>query len=511
MGDTQPGRCHLGRKAAEAAARGGWLTFEGATLTSAELFDRSRHLAGGLLAAGLKPGDRVVIMMANCPEVGMVYNACWWAGLVATPLIFLASVPELAHVIGDSAATAVITTPEFAPKVAQANKTVQTFVVGEDSFAALEAAPATDLVDRSDDDLAALLYTGGTTGRSKGVMLSHANLWGTGMNAAATRAAGGDDLARSITALPLAHAYGLLVTVTGLFVDDPPFAVLQRWFDGPAFLDLIEQHRLEVASVVPSMLQMLLALPAEAKPLEARDLSSLLVVTSGGAPLSPAVLAEWERRVPSCTVLEGYGLTESSALVSSSTRRARRVGAVGKPVVNVEVKIVDFDGRELPPGADGEICVRGATVMAGYWNAPEQTAQTVSDGWLHTGDVGHLDEDGFLFVVDRMKDLIIRGGFNVYPRDVEDALLAHPDVTQAAAVGQPDDVHGEEVVAVVTVTPGSRVTGEELVAYARERVGRTKYPRVVQIVDAVPLTSVGKTDRKAVRALLAAQAARSSV
>jgi long-chain acyl-CoA synthetase len=512
MGDK-----HLGRRAAAAAARGGLLTFEGVTHTSAELFERSRRLAGGLLAVGLRPGDRVVIMMANCPEVGMAYNACGWGGLVATPLIFLASVPELAHVIGDSGARAIITTPEFVEKVAQAvaemgtaaEAEVPTFVVGEPSFQKLEAAPAADLVERDGDDLAALLYTGGTTGRSKGVMLSHANLYGTGLNAATSRAAAGDDLARSITALPLAHAYGLLVTVTGLFVDDQPFAVLQQWFHGPAFLDLIEQHRIEVASVVPSMLQMLLALPPDTRPLEARDLSSLLVVTSGGAPLSPAVLAEWERRVPSCTVLEGYGLTESSALVSASTRRARRVGAVGKPVANVDVKILDGDGREPPPGEDGEICVRGATVMAGYWNAPEQTAQTVTDGWLHTGDVGHLDDDGFLFVVDRMKDLIIRGGFNVYPRDVEDVLLAHPDVTHAAAVGQADAVHGEEVVAAVTVKPGSSVTGEELVAYARERIGRTKYPRIVRIVDAVPLTSVGKTDRKAVRELFVTRPARS--
>jgi long-chain acyl-CoA synthetase len=505
MGDR-----HLGQKVRDAAARGGWLTFEGVTHTSAELFERSRHVAGGLLAAGLQPGDRVVIMMANCPEVGIAYNACWWGGLIVTPLIFLSSVTELAHVITDSGATAVITTPEFVAKVRETGADVRTFVVGEPSFAALEAAAATDLVERADDDLAALLYTGGTTGRSKGVMLSHANLYGTGVNAAATRDAAGDDFTRSITALPLAHAYGLLVTVTGLFVDDPPYAVLQRWFDGPAFLDLIEQHRIEVASVVPSMLQLLLALPADARSLEERDLSSLLVVTSGGAPLSPTVLAEWERRVPSCTVLEGYGLTESSALVSASTRSARRIGAVGKPVVNVDVKILGPDGSKLASGEDGEICVRGATVMAGYWNAAEQTTQTVRDGWLHTGDVGHLDEDGFLFVVDRMKDLIIRGGFNVYPRDVEDALLTHPDVTQAAAVGQPDDVHGEEVVAVVTVVPGATVTSEDLVAYARERIGRTKYPRIVRIVDAVPLTSVGKTDRKAVRALLAVHPARSS-
>jgi long-chain acyl-CoA synthetase len=279
--------------------------------------------------------------------------------------------------------------------------------------------------------------------------------------------------------------------------------VLQRWFDPGPFLDLTEEHRIEVASVVPSMIQMLLALPADVRPLEQRDLSALVAVMSGAAPLAETVLREFERRVPGALVLEGYGLTESSALVSSSTRAARRVGAVGKPVMNVDVTIRDAAGAEVATGEDGEICVHGATVMAGYWRAPGQTREAVRDGWLHTGDVGHLDADGFLWVVDRMKDLIIRGGFNVYPRDVEDALLSHPEVQQAAVVGKPDDVHGEEVVAVVALAPGATATPDDLIAYTRERIGRTKYPREIRIVPTVPLTSVGKTDRKAVRALLA--------
>ena len=492
------GETHLGRKAEQAAQRGGSLTFEGETYDAAALFERSRRLAGGLHAAGLKPGDRVVIMMANCPEVAMTYNACWWGGLVATPLIFLASAPELAHVLTDSGAKAFVTTPEFTAKVAETGLNVPTFVVGEESFTALEAHEPAPLTDRDDTDLAALLYTGGTTGRSKGVMLSHANLYGTGVNVSQTRKLTGEDYDTLLTALPLAHAYGLLVTIAGMFADRPPRAVLQRWFDPTSFLDLAEKHGIEAISVVPSMLQMLLATR-----LDERDLSALRIVTSGGAPLPSAIQTEWERRVPSSIVLEGYGLTESSALVTSSNREARRAGSVGKPVANVEVKIFGPDGQEMAEGEDGEICVRGATVMAGYWNSPGQTASTVREGWLHTGDVGHLDADGFLFVVDRMKDLIIRGGFNVYPRDVEDALLTHPEVTQAAVVGQPDERHGEEIVAVVALAPEATVTGPELVDYARERLGRHKYPRAIRVVPTVPLTSVGKTDRKAVRRLLA--------
>ena len=491
------GASHLGRQAAQAAERGGTLTFEGSTFELASLFERSRRLAGGLRAAGLQPGDRVVIMMANCPEVGITYNACWWAGLVVTPLIFLASCPELAHVLTDSGAKVVVTTPEFVSKVTETGVAVTTFVVGEESFAALEAGDPAPITECADSDLAALLYTGGTTGRSKGVMLTHSNLYSVGANGAQQRKLSGDEVDGLITALPLAHVYGLLLTLIGLFVDRPPRTVLQRWFDPVSFLDLSEQHEVEAMSVVPSMLQMMLATP-----LEERTLSGLHIVASGGAPLPPPIQDEWERRVPSSVVLEGYGLTEAAGVVTSSSRQARRTGSVGKPIVNVEVAIRDPAGAALPPGADGEICVRGATVMAGYWQSPEQTSAAIRDGWLHTGDVGHFDADGFVFVVDRMKDLIIRGGFNVYPRDVEDALMTHPAVTQAAVVGQPDERHGEEIVAAVAVSPEANVTEQELIDYARERVGRHKYPRAIRIVAAVPLTSVGKTDRKAVRRLI---------
>jgi long-chain acyl-CoA synthetase len=200
-------------------------------------------------------------------------------------------------------------------------------------------------------------------------------------------------------------------------------------------------------------------------------------------------------------IYEGYGLTESSAGLTANRLETNRPGSVGRAIPGVEVAILDLDGKPVPTGTEGEICARGPGIMKGYWKDEEQTAQTLRDGWLHTGDVGRMDEDGFLYIVDRMKDLIIRGGFNVYPRDVEDALLEHPDVTQAAVVGRPDDESGEEVVAVVAVRPGSTITGEEIVAWASQRLAKYKYPREVRVLDAVPLTSVGKTDRKAVRTL----------
>lgn len=490
---------NLGALAQRAAQRGGTLIFEGQRYEAADSFARAQRVAGALAAAGVCPGDRVVIVMANCPEVAIAYQAVWWAGAVVTPVVFLVTAPELAHILTDSEAAAVITTPEFAPKVAETGVAVATYVVGEESFARLEQAPAAELVARADDELAALLYTGGTTGRSKGVMLTHTNLDNAGQVAAENGYQPG--LSAAITALPLSHAYGLLVTVVGMHAPEPGLLVLQRWFEPKSFLALAAEHRVARMAVVPSMLQLLLA-----QPLEDYDLSALRFVTSGASPLAPAVIAEWERRVPGSEIHEGYGLTETSALVSSSAVE-RRVGSVGKPAPGVQVKILDPDGNELPAGQDGEICVRSASVTPGYWRAPEATAAALAGGLLHTGDVGHLDEDGFLFVVDRLKDLIIRGGFNVYPRDVEDVLLAHPAVAAAAVVGRPDALHGEEVVAFVALLPDQSVTAAELQGFCRGALAANKYPREIHLVEAIPLTSVGKTDRKALRAQLLAQPA----
>ena len=475
--------------------------FEGRWYRAAELWDRARRISRGLRELGIAPGDRVVVMMSNSPDVGVLYSAAWRAGAVITPVIFLVSDAELRHILADSEAAAVVTTPEFLARVQAAAASapgVRAVVCTEREEGAIaldDLAQATPggIVPRADSDLAALMYTGGTTGRAKGVMMTHANLWWSGRSAYdAGRVEG---IARSLVPLPLSHAYGLLVTVIGLHSEEPDQrSVIMRWFDASGWLDLAQEHRVQISSLVPSMIQLLLA-----EPLEDYDLSQLRFVTSGAAPLAREVLEEFERRVPSVMVREGYGLTESSALISSSQPGARRVGAAGKPVPGTEVRIVGDDGSDLPPGEVGEICVRSPMVMAGYWKAPDLTAETVVDGWLHTGDLGRLDADGFLHLVDRKKDLVIRGGFNVYPRDVEDVLLEHPAVAQAAVVGRPDPRLGEEVVAVVALRAGRSAEPGDLVEFARERLGAYKYPREVRIVDAVPLTAVGKVDRKEVR------------
>ena len=476
--------------------------FEGTWHRSHELAARSRRAARGLVDLGVQPGDRVAVCMANCPEVAITYSACWRAGAVPTPAMFLLTETELAHVVKDSGARVVVTTPEFLAKCQAAAPGLPMVVVGDVEapgvvpFTALESGDELPLVDRRADDMAALLYTGGTTGRSKGVALTHASLDAAGAAAVASQHVPGRT--RSLLPLPLAHVYGLMLNVSGLHAVEPGRSVLMRWFDPLECVRLIEEHRVQLVALVPSMIAMLLQAP-----LEDYDLSCLERVGSGGAPLAPEIAREFERRVPSAQVREGYGCTESSALISAQPPEERRLGSVGKPLPGVEVRITGADGEALPPGEDGEICVRGPVVMQGYWNSPEATAQTLRDGWLHTGDVGHLDSDGYLYVVDRLKDLVIRGGFNVYPRDVEDALLAHPEITAAAVVGRPDPKLGEEVVAVVSVAPGSQLSPQDVIEHSRSVVGAHKYPREVRIVDRIPLTSVLKTDRKAVRELIA--------
>ena len=495
----------LSRRAEEALERLGdhrSLCFEGTWQTSGELALRARRAAAGFAALGVRPGDRVVLVMANCPEVGIAYAALWRAGAVATPVLFLLSEDELRHVVTDSGAVAVVTTPEFLPKVRASAGGLPVVVVGPPAdgavtFSDLEGGDELGVVDRTPDDLAALLYTGGTTGRSKGVALTHAGLDAAGH--AGSLAARAPGRVRGLLALPLAHVYGLMVSVTGLHAVEPGETVLVRWFDAAGWIRLVEEHRTQTSALVPSMISMLLA-----QPLEEHDLSSLERLSSGGAPLAPELAVELERRIPGVEVREGYGCTESSALISAQPPEQRRLGSVGKPVPGVTVRIAAPDGSDVAPGEDGEICVRGPVVMREYWNSPEATAEALRGGELHTGDVGHLDDDGFLYVVDRIKDVIIRNGFNVYPRDVEDVLLAHPEITAAAVVGRPDPRTGEEVVAFVSVAPGSALTPDRVVAYAKEHLSAAKYPREVRVVDAVPLTSVLKTDRKALRRSLTA-------
>lgn len=498
------GRHNLARLAEESFERHGdhpVLFFEGRWYGSGDLTERTRRLAAGFAELGVAPGDRVAVTMANAPEVPLCYQALWRAGAVVTPAIFLLPPQELRHILEDSEARAIVTTPEFLPNVMAAAEGLPELKwilslgpehEGVIPLSSLEEAGPGEIVPREDGDLAGLLYTGGTTGRAKGVMLSHENMWWCGRGA--YRAAHVPGVNRTIGALPLAHGYGLVATVAGLHGEERGDAVLMRWFEPRPWLELVQEHRVQRALVVPAMIQLLLG-----EPLEEFDLSSLRFVNCGAAPLAPEVARAFERRVPSARIHEGYGLTESGAMACVNPPDERKLGSVGRPYPGYEVAIMDEEGGRLAPGEVGEVCIRSRGVMLGYWREPELTAETIRDGWLLTGDLGTLDEDGYLFIVDRKKDLIIRGGFNVYPRDVEDALLEHPAVEMAGVIGLPDPVRGEEVVAFVSVRPGSEVGAEELIEFSKERLSAYKYPREVRIVPAIPLTPIGKVDRKALR------------
>jgi long-chain acyl-CoA synthetase len=453
------------------------LFFDGVWHTSAELFGRATRVATGLVEHGVRPGDRVVVLMENSPDVGIAYQAIWRVGAVVTPALFLLTREELERLIQDAEPALVLTSPTFADTARAAAGNVP--VVEELAQLEGEESP---LVECDEADLAALVYTGGTTGRAKGVMLTHANLYAAGR--AGHEAGHVDGVDRSLSCLPLAHSYGLLVLNVALHHPGRQQSVLMRWFDPEGWLQLAQEHRVQIAPLVPSMLYLLLA-----QPLEDYDLSELRFVASGAAPLALGAIEEFVRRVPGVQIREGYGLTETSALVSTNPPGRCKHGTVGPPVPGTEVRIVE-----------GEVCVRSELVMAGYWNEPELTAETIREGWLYTGDMGRLDEDGYLTIVDRKKDLIIRGGFNVFPRDIEEALLEHPAVATACVLGRPDSVYGEEVVAFVTVT--EETDEGTLVAFGRERLGGYKYPREIHVVAALPLTPVGKADRKALRELL---------
>ena len=480
--------------------------FEGDRWTAGQLGERSRRFAGGLRRLGVQPGDRVVVCMANCLEVGISYHAGWRIGAVVTPVLFLLSEDELRHVLLDSGATVVITTPEFLAKVsaAAANAPELKAIVMAGpfeadgplvSFAELEAGAEASLFDADASELAALLYTGGTTGRSKGVMLSHDALSSAGWSATLT---GLDEtLTRSLLPLPLAHVYGLMVSTMQLHAVHPMTSVLMRWFDPVGWLSLAQSEKVNTSPVVPTMLRLLLQ-----QPLEDYDLSALRRITSGSAPLPAEVREQWNQRQPHIEVVEGYGCTETAAIISSCPLGQSRAGSVGvvSPIAELGIEVTPGAGPVDQAEVDGEICVRGPMLMSGYW--PRGSESPMPDGWFHTGDVGRVDSDGYLYLVDRIKDVIIRDGINVYPRDLEEALITHPDILNCAVVGAPDEQHGEVPVAFVELRPGSTETEESLREFAKTHISAVKYPRRIVIVAQVPLTSVGKVDRKRLRAEL---------
>lgn len=479
------------------------LIFEDKSYTNAELLDRVRRFATALAGVGVRANDRVGVMMPNVPEVATTYGAVNRIGAVNIPMIFLLAVPEIVHILEDSEATAIVTSPEFFPNVAQACAQLRkppTIVVAGDpvpegalSFTQLiEAATESHpIVDRNDEDLAVVSYTSGTTGHPKGVMLTHGNMLFQARNTASILDVQEGD--RAVSGLPLAHLFGLGAALTANM--HKTTGILLRWFTAEGFFDAVNRYKATSSGVVPTMLTYMLSHPG----FDDVDWSSLRWVICGAAPLPAELAEEFEKRT-GARVLEGYGLTETSPAASlMRVADPPKPGSCGRPVPNVEIVIVDDDGTEVATGEPGEVLIKGPNVMKGYYNMPEATAAAVVDGWFHSGDIGHLDEDGYLYITERKKDLIIRGGFNIFPRDIEELLYEHPAVLEAGVVGVPDSRLGEEVVAYIVLKSGSEATEDEILHFCRERLAKYKTPKVARFVPALPKNAIGKILKKDLR------------
>ncbi|GAA1916009.1 long-chain-fatty-acid--CoA ligase [Nocardioides marmoribigeumensis] len=470
------------------------------TVSYAEVDTESARLAAGVLSLGLERGDAVAVQLANSADFVFAYFGLMRAGLVMVPMNPLLREREVAHLLADSGARALLTGSPHLDEVAAAAGDLPVFVAGSGpvpegcrSLTELYAdEPFRDVVPTSSEDTAVLLYTSGTTGRPKGAELTHLQLVFNSINSGALFGFGPDDV--SLAVVPFFHVYGLsLIGVAVRYVST--ITVMER-FDAAAAVEAMERDGVSIMFGVPTMYHALLQ-----QDTSGRDLSRFRLAVSGGAAIPGEILREVEERY-GVLLLEGYGLSESCATATfNRSFEDRRFLSIGKPIWGVEVVVVDGDGRRLPRGAEhvGELVVRGHNVMKGYRNNPEATAEALRDGWLHTGDLGYEDEDGYLFVVDRLKDLVIRGGYNVYPREIEEVLYAHPAISEAAVIGRPDDRLGEEVVAVVVLRPGAEATEADVIAFCKARLAAYKYPREVRLVPDLPKGSTGKILKKELR------------
>ncbi len=509
------------------------LVFAGRRLSYAHVNALADRFAGGLLSLGVRPGDRVVIQLPNCPQFPIAFYGALKAGAVAVPVNPLYRGQDLAGILADSGARVLVTLSKFYPAVrevrgdAPVEKVVVTgikeylparlralftlfkerkeghaFPRGEDVLSFQEVLRLGAHVGgarREPWDLAVLQYTGGTTGTPKAAMLTHRNLVANALQAIhwfPTLRRGKEVFA---AALPFFHVYGL----TGALNAPVAWAatiVLFPQFNAREVLQGVARYQVTFFPGVPAMYVAMNHL----KDLARHPLSSVKLFFSGAAPL-PLEVKERFERLSGGTVVEGYGLSEASPITHVNPGYGlQKAGSIGIPVPDTEARIVDLETgeRELGPGEEGELLVRGPQVMKGYWNRPEETAAALRGGWLHTGDVARVDEDGYFFIVDRKKDMVCVGGFNVYPREIEDLLYRHPAVKEAAVAGVLHPVRGETLVAYVV--PRDEVKPSQIVAFCREHLPPYKVPRKVRIVEAIPKTLIGKPLRRAIRELEAA-------
>jgi len=476
----------------------------------AEVGQRVPRLAAGLRALGLRPGDRLAVLAFNSDNYIELFFAAAWANLVIVPLNTRWAVPENVYSLQDAGCAGLVVDDGFAPQVPELLKGHamphvlhmgdQPTPAGMHGYEALiaQTPPMADECGR-DDELCGIYYTGGTTGHPKGVMLSHKNFIAASINWIATLHF--SDQTRYMHSAGLFHLAGAspafaLTLAGGTHVCLPKF-------DAVLAFEAIQTHRVNYVLFVPTMINMMLNHPD----FQRYDLSSVRYCEYGASPIPDAVLAAAIQKLPSWEFIQGYGMTETAALTVSLPWRYHFDGehgphkrqAAGRAAYGVDVRIVDPEGRELPRGTPGEIAVRGAQVMLGYWNKPEATAAAIRDGWMHTGDGAWMDEDGFIYIVDRVKDMIISGGENIYSREVENAVHAHPAVRECAVIGVPDEKWGEAVMAVVALKDGQSVSEQEIIDHCRKLIANYKCPRRVEFREALPLSGAGKIMKNVLR------------
>ncbi|HEV7175609.1 MAG TPA: long-chain fatty acid--CoA ligase [Solirubrobacteraceae bacterium] len=453
------------------------------------LDEGSARLAAVLADRGMEPGDRVGIMLPNVPYFAVCYYGVLRSGGVVVPMNVLLKRREVAFYLGDSGAKLMFAWEGFADdaKAGAEEAGAECIVVKPGEFEELLAGvePRREVVDRASDDTAVILYTSGTTGTPKGAELTHDNLK-TNCEITRDMFGIGDDVV-TLGALPLFHSFGQTCGMNATLAAGGTLSLIPRFDPGKA-LEIIERDKVNLFQGVPTMYSALLHQEGRDK----FDTSTLELCVSGGSAMPVELMRGFEDAFK-CKILEGYGLSESSPVASfNRPDRERKPGSIGIPIEGVDMKVVDDDGNDIAQGEVGEILIRGHNVMKGYWNKPDATGETLIDGWLHTGDMAKIDEDGYFFIVDRKKDLIIRGGYNVYPREIEEVLYEHPAVREAAVIGVKDDSLGEEVGAAIALKDGEDVSAQELREFVKEQVAAYKYPRRVWFVDDLPKGPTGK-------------------
>jgi long-chain acyl-CoA synthetase len=471
------------------------LRMDDAVLTYGEFRDAALRVAGSLRARGVSPGDRVGLVLPNVISFPVLFYGALLAGAAVVPMNPLLKAREVEYYLRDSGARLVVALESSAEPVVEAAGTVGIEAVAVGAALPeelMDAEPITEPAERADDDLAVILYTSGTTGQPKGAELTHANLLGNARTTQETLLEGtpADVI---MGCLPLFHVFGLTCSLNAGVLAGASLTLIPR-FDGGKALSVIARDQVTIFQGVPTMFSAMLHRPDAAQ----HDVSSLRLCVSGGSAMPVEVMRSFEEAF-GCIILEGYGLSETSPVASFNHPHAeRKPGSIGTPIAGVEMRLVDDDGKDVAAAEVGEIAIRGENVMRGYWQRPEDTAKSIPDGWFRTGDLARQDEDGYFFIVDRKKEMIIRGGYNVYPREIEEALYEHPAVAEVAVVGIAHPDLGEEVAAAVALKPGATADVDELREFVKARVAAYKYPRHLWLVDALPKGPTGKILRRAV-------------